>query len=96
MAFTLKNIFGDPNKKLLKKYEPIIAKVNALESAVSALSDEALRAKTTEFKDRISKGETLDSLMPEAFAVVREASKRVLRQRHFDVGWFHTPQWKYS
>lgn len=85
MAFTLKNIFGDPNKKLLKKYEPIIAKVNALESAVSALSDEALRAKTTEFKDRISKGETLDALMPEAFAVVREASKRVLRQRHFDV-----------
>ena len=85
MAFSIKNIFGDPNKKLLKKYEPIIGLVNAFEPAISALSDEALRAKTLEFKDRISKGQTLDSILPEAFAVVRESSKRVLKQRQVDV-----------
>ena len=85
MAFSIKNIFGDPNKKLLRKYEPVIGLVNAFEASISALSDEALRAKTTEFKDRISKGESLDSIMNEAFAVVREASKRVSGQRHFDV-----------
>lgn len=85
MAFSIKNIFGDPNKKLLKKYEPIINKVNVLEPSISALSDEALRAKTDEFKGRLANGESLDSIMPEAFAVVREASKRVLGQRHFDV-----------
>jgi hypothetical protein len=85
MAFSIKNIFGDPNKKLLRKYEPVIGLVNAFEASTSTLSDEALRAKTTEFKDRISKGESLDSIMNEAFAVVREASKRVSGQRHFDV-----------
>ena len=85
MAFSIKNIFGDPNKKLLKKYEPIVGKVNALEPSISALSDEALRAKTDEFRTRLTKGETLDSILPEAFAVVREASRRVFNQRHFDV-----------
>lgn len=85
MAFSIKNIFGDPNKKLLKKYEPIVGKVNALEPSISALSDEALRAKTDEFRARLNKGETLDNILPEAFAVVREASKRVFNQRHFDV-----------
>ncbi len=85
MAFSIKNIFGDPNKKLLKKYEPIVGKVNALEPSISALSDEALRAKTDEFRARLTKGETLDNILPEAFAVVREASKRVFNQRHFDV-----------
>ncbi len=85
MAFVLKNIFGDPNKKVLKKHEPIVAKVNAFEPAISALSDEQLKAKTFEFKSRIEKGESLDDILPEAFAVVREGSKRVLKQRHFDV-----------
>lgn len=85
MAFSLKNIFGDPNKKLLAKYEPNIGKVNAFEPTISALSDDDLRAKTAEFKVRINKGETLDALLPEAFAVVRETSKRILSQRHFDV-----------
>jgi preprotein translocase subunit SecA len=85
MAFSIKNIFGDPNKKLLKKYEPVVGKVNALEPTISTLSDEALRAKTDEFRARLTKGETLDDILPEAFAVVREASKRVFNQRHFDV-----------
>jgi preprotein translocase subunit SecA len=85
MAFQLKNIFGDPNKKALKKHEPIVKKVNDFEPTISALSDDALKAKTTEFKDRLNKGETLDEISAEAFAVVREASNRVLKQRHFDV-----------
>jgi preprotein translocase subunit SecA len=85
MAFQLKNIFGDPNKKALKAYEPLVGKVNSFEPAISALSDEALKAKTQEFRDRLNKGETLEAILPEAFAVVREASKRTLGQRHFDV-----------
>jgi preprotein translocase subunit SecA len=85
MAFNIKNLFGDPNKKLLKKYESIPGQVLAFEPTLSALSDEGLRAKTAEFKARLAKGDTLDSILPEAFAVVREASKRVLKQRHFDV-----------
>lgn len=85
MAFSLKNIFGDQNKKLLRKYEPLVSKVNAFESTISALSDEALKAKTAEFKSRLEKGESEDDILPEAFAAVREASKRVLKQRHFDV-----------
>lgn len=85
MAFSIKNIFGDPNKKLLKRFEAIPSRVNALEPTISALSDDELKAKTTEFKGRLEKGETVDDILPEAFAVVREASKRVLNQRHFDV-----------
>lgn len=85
MAFSIKNIFGDPNKKALKQYTPVVAKVNAFEPAISALSDEALKAKTDEFRARLAKGETLDAIMPEAFACVREAGKRTLGQRHFDV-----------
>ena len=89
MAFKLQNIFGDPNKKLLKKYEPVVGQVNSFEPAISALTDEQLRAKTAEFRARLDKKEgereTLEQLLPEAFAVVREASKRVLKQRHFDV-----------
>ena len=85
MAFSIKNIFGDRNKKLLKEYEPIVGQVNSLESSISALSDEQLKSKTAEFKSRIAKEESLDSLLGEAFAVVREASKRVLGQRHFDM-----------
>jgi preprotein translocase subunit SecA len=85
MAFSLQNLFGDPNKKALKAYGPVVEKVNSFEPAISALSDDALKAKTTQFRDRLAKGETLDALLPEAFAVVREASKRTLGQRHFDV-----------
>ena len=85
MAFALKNLFGDPNKKALKAYESLPQKVASFEPAIIALTDEQLKAKTAEFKDRLAKGETLDALLPEAFAVVREAAKRTLGQRHFDV-----------
>ncbi len=81
----LKKVFGSRNDRLLKTYRSSIAKVNALESAYEQLSDEQLRAKTAEFKDRVTKGESLDALLPEAFAVVREAAKRVHGMRHYDV-----------
>ena len=83
--FSLKKLFGDENKKALKSIEPIVEQINSFESSISALSDEALKAKTVEFKDRLSNGESLDDLLPEAYAVVREAAKRNLSQRHFDV-----------
>ena len=72
-------------KKEVKRVKPIVEKINSLEPEVQKLSDDELRNKTVEFKDRLAKGETLDSILPEAFAVVREASKRVLGMRHFDV-----------
>jgi len=81
----LTKIFGSRNDRLLKQYRTGVARINALESQYQQLSDEALKAKTQEFKDRIAKGETLDGLLPEAFAVVREGSKRVMKMRHFDV-----------
>ncbi|MDQ5916866.1 MAG: preprotein translocase subunit SecA [Pseudomonadota bacterium] len=81
----LKKIFGSRNDRLIKQYFQTVKKINAHEPAMAALSDEALQAKTAEFKARIEQGETLDDLMPEAFSVVREASKRVLGMRHFDV-----------
>lgn len=84
MSF-LKNIFGDSQKRALKEYYPIVEKVNALEPAYKALTNEALKQKTAEFKERLSKGESLDDLLPDAFAAVREASTRTLGQRHFDV-----------
>ncbi|RLJ67751.1 preprotein translocase subunit SecA [Sulfurisoma sediminicola] len=81
----LKKIFGSRNERLVKQYSQTVGKINALEGAMQALSDEALRAKTDEFKGRVANGEPLDALLPEAFAVVREAGKRVLGMRHFDV-----------
>ncbi len=81
----LTKIFGSRNDRLLKKYRHTVSKINALEAGYEQLSDEALRAKTDEFKQRISQGESLDNLLPEAFAVVREGSKRVMKMRHFDV-----------
>ncbi len=81
----LKKIFGSRNDRLVRQYMSTVRKINALEAEVSALSDEALRAKTAEFKQRVASGETLDALLPEAFAVVREAGKRVHGMRHFDV-----------
>lgn len=81
----IRKLFGDENAAALKKAEPIVARTNALEKEYEGLSDDALREKTAEFKARLTEGETLDSLMPEAFAAVREASKRTLGQRHYDV-----------
>jgi preprotein translocase subunit SecA len=78
-------ITGDENRAALKRAEPIAARVNALEADFKALSDEALKAKTIEFKKRLAEGATPDDLAPEAFAAVREASRRTLGQRHFDV-----------
>ena len=85
MAKFLTSIFGSRNDRLLKQYRKTVARINALEPEFEKLSDEALRDKTQEFKDRLAQGQTLDDLLPEAFAVVREASKRVLKMRHFDV-----------
>lgn len=78
-------IFGSRNERLLKQYRRTVARINALEPDFEQLSDEALRAKTGEFQQRHAKGESLDDLLPEAFAAVREGSKRVLKMRHFDV-----------
>jgi preprotein translocase subunit SecA len=81
----LTSIFGSRNDRLLKQYRNVVAKINALEPQFEALDDAALRAKTDEFKQRLGQGSTLDDLLPEAFAVVREAGKRALKMRHFDV-----------
>jgi preprotein translocase subunit SecA len=81
----LKKIFGSRNDRLIKQYSQTVARINVLEPAISQLSDEALKAKTEEFRGRHAKGETLDALLPEAFAVVREAGRRVLGMRHFDM-----------
>ncbi|WP_022852624.1 preprotein translocase subunit SecA [Thermodesulfatator atlanticus] len=81
----LAKIVGTKNERELKRLKPIVARINDLEPQVKKLSDAELKAKTQEFKERLERGETLDSLLPEAFAVVREASRRVLGMRHFDV-----------
>jgi preprotein translocase subunit SecA len=80
----LKKIFGSRNDRLIKQYSQTVTRINAFEPAITALSDEALKAKTEEFRARHAKGEPLDDMLPEAFAVVREAAKRVLGMRHFD------------
>ena len=81
----LTKIFGSRNQRLLKQYQSTVRVINALEPVLEALSDAELKAKTDEFKSRIAQGTTLDELLPEAFAVCREASKRALKMRHFDV-----------
>ena len=81
----LKNLFGSANDRYVKKLMKQVQQVNALEPEMEKLSDEELKGKTQEFKDRLTKGETLDDLLVEAFAVVREAAKRTLHQRHYDV-----------
>ena len=81
----LTSVFGSRNERLLRQLNGIVKKVNALEAQMVALSDAELQAKTPEFQQRIAKGESLDKLLPEAFAVCREASKRVLGMRHYDV-----------
>ncbi|MDH5537693.1 MAG: preprotein translocase subunit SecA, partial [Betaproteobacteria bacterium] len=99
MANVLTKIFGSRNERLLKQYARVVARINALESGIAALSDEALRAKTDEFRKRLAEriaaapegerdaaeSDGLEDLLPEAFAVVREASQRTLHMRHFDV-----------
>ena len=80
-----KKVFGSRNDRLLKQYRKTVAKINAREAEIQALSDEALQAKTAEFKQRLANGATLESMLEEAFAVCREASRRVLGMRHFDV-----------
>ena len=81
----LTQIFGSRNDRLLKTYRQTVQKINALEPSFEGLDDTALRAKTDEFRQRLTQGETLDQLLPEAFAVVREGGKRALKMRHFDV-----------
>ncbi len=85
LAPLLKRLFGTANDRTVKAFKKRVDRINALEPAVAALSDEQLRARTDEFRARLDKGETLDDLLEEAFATVREAAKRVLGQRHFDV-----------
>src|SRR5437867_1392556 len=82
----LAKIVGTQNERDLKPLRgPLVARINALEPSVQALGDESLRQKTVEFRQRVANGEGLDDLLPEAFAVVREAGRRVLNMRHFDV-----------
>ena len=81
----LKKVFGSRNERIIKQYAKVVEVINALEAEIGGLSDDELRAKTEAFKQRINEGETLDAILPEAFAVVREAGKRVLNMRHFDV-----------
>ncbi|MBP5707188.1 MAG: preprotein translocase subunit SecA, partial [Spirochaetales bacterium] len=81
----LTKIFGSQNERYLKSIKPIVAKINGFEPAIKALTDEQLGQKTVEFKKRLADGETLDDILPEAFACVREASRRTLGQRHYDV-----------
>jgi len=85
MLGVVKKLFGDFNERELKRMNKIVEKINGLEPEMEKLSDGELRAKTDEFKSRLANGETLDDLLPEAFAVVREASKRTVNMRHFDV-----------
>ncbi len=84
-ASIAKAIFGSANDRQVKKYQPKVAAINALEPAMAKLSDAELKAKTAEFRQQLASGTKLDDLMVPAFAVVREASKRVLGMRHFDV-----------
>ena len=85
MLSLLKKLIGTRNDRLLKQYRRQVAQINALEPTMQALSEDELRASTQKLKNRLASGETLDDLLPEAFAVVREAGKRVFGMRHFDV-----------
>ena len=78
-------LFGDANEKIIKAMQPILEQIASYEAGLKDLNGEELKAKTTVFKERLAKGETLDDLLPEAFATMREAAWRILKQRHFDV-----------
>ena len=87
MVFNLlTKVFGSKNERELKQIQPLVDKINTLEPSVQALSDEQLKGRTAEFKQRLDRGENIDDLLPEAFATVREASIRTLDMRHFDAG----------
>ena len=81
----LTKIFGSRNERLLKQYGQVVRQINALEPALSSLTDDELRGKTGPLRERVANGEELDSVLPEAFAIVREAGKRTLQMRHFDM-----------
>ena len=81
----IKRIFGTSHERMMRKLRPVVVQINELESTIGALSDDELRAQTPKFKEKLSQGATLDELLPEAFATVREASRRVLNMRHYDV-----------
>ena len=85
MANWLTRIFGSRNQRLVSQYNGLVRKINAFEPAIQALSDADLAARTVQFREQLAAGKTLDDLLPEAFAVVREASRRTLGLRHFDV-----------
>jgi preprotein translocase subunit SecA len=85
VAKIFKKVFGSRNERVIKRYGKVVEQINSLEEGLSQLSDDQLRDKTTEFRERFQAGESLDALLPEAFAVVREAGKRVFNMRHFDV-----------
>ncbi|MEY4701940.1 MAG: preprotein translocase subunit, ATPase, partial [Pseudomonadota bacterium] len=84
-SYIAKKIFGTRNDRLLKMLKPVILRINDLERTYQPMSDDELRSQTGLFKERLAQGATLDDLLPEAFAVVREASRRVVGMRHFDV-----------
>src|SRR5262245_39268618 len=81
----LKKFTGSSNEREVKKIQPLVQKINEIESRISSLTDEQLQSKTAEFRQRFENGDTLQEILPDAFAVVREAGKRVLNMRHFDV-----------
>ena len=85
MLNIIKKVFGTSHEREIKRLRPRVVRVNELEPKWKALSDAELRAKTAEFRSRLDRGETLDSILEEAFATVREASRRVLGMRHYDV-----------
>jgi len=85
MQRVLSKVFGTRNDRVIKRIVPVVERINSLERDLAPLSDAALRAKTPAFRERLARGESLDELLFEAFAVVREASKRALGQRHYDV-----------
>src|SRR5690606_14201326 len=85
IAALARKLFGSANDRRIKSYQPRVAAINALEKELEALSDDALRARTDEFRRQLAEGKTLDDLLVPAFATVREAAKRTLGQRHFDV-----------
>src|SRR3989344_6537623 len=83
--FLITKIFGDANARVISLFQPIIERINELTDSFTKLSDEDLKAKSAEFKIRLGNGESLDDLLPEAFAAVREAAHRTIHQKHFDV-----------
>ena len=80
-----RRVFGSANDRYIKSLQPLVDEINAAEPAVAALSDDDLRARTAVLKERLGQGETVDDILPDAFATVREAARRTLGQRHFDV-----------